>query len=497
MARSQSHDFAYLPSDIFWMILVYLGAEDIVRCRRVSRAWHAALTNPAILIPFLKREFPWTTEVKKLNSSSGSANQDSALELFDRVASRCHSLERGKPRSVQTIQLCNNFGSTGDLEWYQVQPWDSHSSQKKILVDRQFPEAFWTVEDNLLVYPSAVHQCLVLRDLETDRQFMVPFIITGKVIRRVRLAKRLLVIEWAEPKAFHWLNDSDGVHRHFASSFDISKNATNGWNIAPRNEWKIMFLGHPLSDRDRFFSSHNNTHYVIYIWQPNRSLYTADEDAPIESLFVWDISKESSYRPSLDPTGQLRDPDTPDDSPHIVSRFSFRDLEFFGVRQRGCPRIQRLSITDDSRAIEISESVTGHQAVPALPLSPSLMSVTTSIPLAGHGPHWQRECEGEIPPYRGSFGLNPEIIGHDGMIPIPLYEMLAHVSTGDVSFCLEFDPFLRSADEVFRLTIQTPRSRCTDDHHVDFAGRGKLAGCERYLVGENSNRELIIYRFDR
>ncbi|CAG8092995.1 unnamed protein product [Penicillium olsonii] len=492
MTKSQSHDFAYLPSDIFWMILVYLGATDIVRCRRVSRAWNTALSNPAILVPFLKREFPWISEVKKLNAGSSLEDQGPVLELFDRVASRCHFLERGKPRSVRKLRLCDDFGSTGDREWYQVQPWDSHTSQKRIFVDRQFSEALWTVEDGLLVYPSADHQCLVLRDLESDRQFMVPFIITGRVIRRVRLAKRLLVIEWAEPKAFHWLNESDGVHRHFASSFDVSSNATSGWSITPRNEWKIMFLGHPLSERDRFFSAHNNTHYVIYIWQPNRSLYTADEDAPIESLFVWDISDESSYRPSLDPTGRLRE-GSPDETPHIVSRFSFRDLEFFGVRQRGCPSIQKLSITDDSGAIEITESRFS-LVTPSEHLTSS-GSITTSIPLTGHGPHRRRDCEGELPPYRGHRSLNAEIINPDSMIPNPLYDMIDHVTGGEVSFCLDSDPE-RAADEGYRLTIQTPRSCSTDDHNVDFT-RGKLAGSERYLVGENCNREVVVYEFDK
>src|SRR5699024_8326598 len=153
-----------------------------------------------------------------------------------------------------------------------------------------------------------------------------------------------------------WLNDSDGVHRHFASSFDVEEDSTGGWRVIPRNEWKIMFLGHPLSERDRFFSSHSKTHYVIYIWQPNRSLYTADDDAPIESLMVWNISQPSSYRPSLDPTGCLRVP-SQDTGPEQVTRLGFRELGFFSVRQRGLPAIQRLEVTDDALAIEITETI--------------------------------------------------------------------------------------------------------------------------------------------
>jgi hypothetical protein len=497
IASQESDDLAYLPRDLFWMILAYLEPDEIIRCRRVSRAWNEAFSNPVVLLPLLKIQFPWTKEVQDLGSDTSAQDQDQGRRLYDQVASRYSHLERGRPRSIQKLPLCEDFGSSGDREWYQVQPWESHASHMRRLVDRQFSEALWTFEEGLLVYPSAEHQCLVLRDLETDRQFMVPFIIRGKVIRRVRLQKRLLVIEWAEPKAFHWLNDSDGVHRHFASSFEVTRRDNEGWNIVPRNEWKIMFLGHPLSERDRFFSAHSDTHYVIYMWQPNRSLYTSDEDAPIESLFVWDISKPSSYRPSLDPTGRLKG-DSPDDSPSIVARFGFRDLEFFDIRQRGCPSIQRLEITNDSQAVEITENICIRpQDQPPEPFG-FPQPVTTSIPLVGNGPHWRRECDGILPPYRGNCSLQAESMSFDGFMVDPWFGVIAQVTVlePDLGFCLHFDPINWIQDQVINLTVQTPRSIVTYPN-FDFIGRGKLAGCEKYLLGENCNRELVIYRFDR
>lgn len=499
MARPEdSHDVAFLPRELFWMILAYLEPCELVRCRRVSRAWNEAFSNPAILLALLKKDFPWTEEVKSLGLGASAEEQNQSRRLFDQVASRYDHLERGKPRSIQRYRLCGDFGSSGEREWYQVQPWESHSSHMRRFIDRQFSEALWTFENGLLVYPSADHQFLVLMDLETDRQFMVPFIIRGKVVRRVRLQKRLLVVEWAEPTAFHWLNDSDGVHRHFASSFDVTRSENQGWNIVPRNEWKIMFLGHPLSERDRFFSSHSNTHYVIYIWQPNRSLYTADEDAPIESLFVWDISKPSSYRPSLDPTGRLRD-DSPDDSPSIVARFGFRDLEFVDIRQRGCPSIQRLEITDDAQAVEITENICIRpEDQPPEPFG-FPQPIVTSIPLVGNGPHWRRDFEGILPPYRGNCSMQAESMRSEGFIMTdPWFGVISQVTVlePDLGFCLHFDPWTWIQDQIVYLTIQTPRSRVTCENW-DFVGRGKLAGCEKYLVGENCNRELVIYRFDR
>ena len=33
-------------------------------------------------------------------------------------------------------------------------------------------------------------------------------------------------------------------------------------------------------------------------------MYTGDEERPLESLFIWDISSPSQYLPSEDPSGQ-------------------------------------------------------------------------------------------------------------------------------------------------------------------------------------------------
>ncbi|KAJ5157004.1 uncharacterized protein N7482_008104 [Penicillium canariense] len=499
-SQGTCHDLAFLPQDLFWLVLDYLAPTDLVRCRRVSRAWNEAFSNPVHLVALFKRHFPWTQEVKDLQAGS-PATGDAVRQVFDQVVARYDHLERGKPRSVQKFRLCDDFGGSREREWFQVQPWESHASHHSGTVDRQFGEAMWTHEDGLLVFPRAEHQCLVLMDLSSDRQFMVPFIIQGRVIRRVRLQKRLLVVEWAEPKAFHWLNDSDGVHRHFASSFDVTPKADDGgWNIVPRNEWKIMFLGHPLSERDRFFSAHSNTHYVIYIWQPNRSLYTADEDAPIESLFVWDISKQSSYRPSLDPTGTQTGHDV-DQSPSIVARFGYRDLEFFSIRQRGFPCLQRLAVTGDGQAVEITENariVGESDELWVRPLGVP-QTVTTSIPLTGNGPHDRRPAGWTTPAYRSNCTLQQMPLFEWSHLPDSWYSIISQVADpgAGLFFWLHFEDLEGAEDQdTIYLTIETNKTRVTMEA-LDLSGRAKICGCDRYIVGESRNRELVIYRFDR
>jgi hypothetical protein len=498
-AAPAAHDLATLPLDLFWAISSQLSLYDLVRCRQVSRLWNEAFCSAAILVPLAKQWRLGTPEADEIIARSSDIDNSECRRLFDRVASRWHYMSIQKARSVRKYQLYDDFGGNGEREWFPVPPWESHASHFENTVDWPFGEAMWTCDDGLLVYPSAHHQCLVLMDIETDRHFMVPFIIHGKVVRRVRLQKRLLVVEWAEPQAFHWLNNSDGVHRHFASSFDVTRNSDDGWSIVPRNEWKIMFLGHPLSDRDRFFSSHTNTHYVIYIWH---SLYTADEDAPIESLFVWDISKPSSYRPSLDPTGSLQDQEA--DTPSIVARFGFRDLEFFGIRQRGCPSIQRLEITDDPQVLEITENITEEEER----WCPSSFTIVTSIPLSGFGPHRRRRFDAPLVCYRGNLQATPlELVSFQWQSEYPndiedILDFFYHPI--DYAFIPTFFSWVLllsqtpgTQDASINLQFQSLHYPPVTRPNLDFAGRAKLCGGESYLVGENRNRELVIWRFDR
>ncbi|KAL1970523.1 hypothetical protein VTN77DRAFT_4167 [Rasamsonia byssochlamydoides] len=512
----EPRDIAFLPEELFHMILSYLDPVDVVRCRRVSRSWSDAFANPTSLIRILKRTFPRAREVRKLIKDGAFDNPDVTSEssarfwrkTFDQVTARYHHLARGKPRSVQRFKLCGEF-YLGSLQFFQVVPWEYHSSNFPDRGELMFKHAFWTYEDGLVVFPSEEDHSLVLLDLETQETFMVPFILTDKVIRRIRLQDRVLVIEWAEPEAFHWLNDSESVHRHFATSFDLHKYG-RGWDIICRNEWKIMFLGHPLGERDRFFSAHSKNYYTIYAWQPNRSLYTADEDAPIESLFVWDISKPSSYRPSLDPTGRMKET-IGDDGPSIIARFSFRELGFYSVRQRGSPAIMRLDINSEADTIDITEvtytgSSLGRNNSSYNPLEWTCRVQTTSIPFIGHGPCWRRDAGVVFPPYRGNSSMEIPPLSLTGHHPWYLGVYEATDADAQVSFCLRYshssntsvlEEERKSSTRRLLVTIRTPLSETTlsDAASAALSEKGKICGDERFVVGESSSGELVVYRF--
>ena len=166
---------------------------------------------------------------------------------------------------------------------------------------------------------------------------------------------------------------------------------------SPRNEWKIHFLGIPLNNRDRFFSTHNSKHYAMYLWQPNRSAW--GEDEPIEALAVWDISSPSPYRPSEDPSGRLK-PDTtkskttttpPSLGPQVIMRLSFADLDFYEIRQRETPNFDHLAL-DEGHVYVIEENHRWMAGDQANYTQPKLHEVKTiGIPFDG-GPRWVSAC---------------------------------------------------------------------------------------------------------
>lgn len=149
---------------------------------------------------------------------------------------------------------------------------------------------------------------------------------------------------------------------------------------------RIHFLGLPLNSRDRFFSTHNKTHYAIYLWQPNRSAWGDDE--PLEALAVWDITSPSTYCPSQDPTGKGK---PEGEGPNVVRRLSWTDLDFYKIRQRSTPTLRGLEL-DENHVYVLSEDhrwIAGEQASNDLP---RLHMVRTSgIPFAT-GPCWEDEC---------------------------------------------------------------------------------------------------------
>lgn len=123
----------------------------------------------------------------------------------------------------------------------------------------------------------------------------------------------------------------------------------------------------------------------------------------------------------------------------------------------------------------------------------------TSIPLIGDGPVWRRDVGYILSPYRGSNGLQTKPLGL--LCKQFWYTVISEVydRNSKAGFALHLSPLGWPFDSRIYMSIQTPYSRIVlkPDDVFELAGRGKICGNEKFVIGENANRELVIWRFDR
>ncbi|OIW35252.1 hypothetical protein CONLIGDRAFT_676178 [Coniochaeta ligniaria NRRL 30616] len=167
-----------------------------------------------------------------------------------------------------------------------------------------------------------------LFDPETGEHMSVPFDIRGRIIRRVRLAQGVLVLEWIQIHPDKTAIDGAKVKKnkmyktwakeyghpwfeylvrntHMVTVFDVVRTPVNAdveyrqrrrwtWEVRLRHEWKLPAWGSGppkvqlyYDYRPRFFSAHTATHYALLIWTQKRR---RGHDDTARQLYVWDIS---------------------------------------------------------------------------------------------------------------------------------------------------------------------------------------------------------------
>ncbi|KAI1410791.1 hypothetical protein F5Y13DRAFT_166823 [Hypoxylon sp. FL1857] len=532
-------DLTDLPNDLFLLITSYLSPQDCVLCRRVSRAWLSAFTSPDTSWNFMRWHFARSREMRWAAEELG--RKPDWARIFAKVARRYYYLRAAKPRLVEKVDVVQEAsGLKGSFRG--VAPWNRWLRWNDNTAIFQHRDPTWCMDDGLLVYQEAVSERYVAYDLETRVRFEVPFDASDKTVRRSRLTSGVLVIEWCEREPYHQLNDRETVHRHFATAFDVRRHTCSSntssslelqftWDITFRSEWKIHFLGLPLNNHDRFFSAHTSTHYALYLWQPNRSPW--GEEDPIEQLTIWDISKPSAYRPSLDPTGANKPAPasgSENEGPTVIKRFTWRELELLGLRQRHTPSLREVLL--DEANVYIHEEEHRWLAGQHSSLSPPRHHQVrcTGIPFSGIGPRWFDECcaDGDVHmsfcPRAGSLSRilgNNRLAGSHGVWPgwapcwrheeFPYLTVSDAVDAGAGVRVVARQCFMMEALSSFvmpKISVQEERDGGSEEEEdqiseVQFAdrmwwellGKGKIAGDERWVVGEDGLGRVTIVRF--
>ncbi|KAM0276655.1 hypothetical protein ACHAQH_006516 [Verticillium albo-atrum] len=418
----------------------------------------------------------------------------------------------------------------------------------------------WTygVREGLLVYPRPAQEYCALV-LATGRSQPVPFGLKGRIIRRVRLNDGVLVFEWAEAKAFHQLNENEVVHRHFATAFDVwtDKGEYDSlpdlqvtmlgtvaddqpkpyWRFALRAEWKIHYLGLPLAASDRPFSAHNATHFVLYVWQPNRSPW--GEDSPLERLTIWDLGDPKHSESDLSAAAE----------PQIIRSLTNEDLDPWGLRQSDTPSLRSLAL-DKKTHDPLTGQTAGHLFFiteehcwaegTQSPLAPSRLHRVraTGVPLQGHGPVWAHECSGDAFDAACREGMHAgEEDEWPGWAPCWRHENFPYPTVSQVvdraaglrfcarrCFMMEVVSVNRHLDRDARRMTGKPsegdvagkqtteeaeehareeaddsglerEARFSDEIWGRIMERGQIAGDERWLIGEGTGRKITVLHF--
>ncbi|KAK5073559.1 hypothetical protein LTR51_004139 [Lithohypha guttulata] len=533
-----------LPQDILLLVLQYLEAPDVRCLQLTSHACQNTFTDPIYLRTIL-RFYTCTREVRALSTTLPN-DESNLYQAFKTIAARYYHLGRGKARRLQRLDL-RALDQSG--HWFPAPQWDYHESQPGGRLYHEtagshlrgmgwkpylFRPTLWSYSDGLLVYApslvsdSTVHtaddesnkqavneqsgaadSCLIVLDLESGSVGKVPFDITGKIIRNLRLRENTLIVEWAEKEPWHDLNMVDKVHRHFASCYDVTlaqpsttTSAAAQVSVKFRSEWRVHFLGLPLTSRDYFFSTHTAKHYALYYWQPNRSLWTGDEDQPIEALFVWDISSSSDYRPSDDPTniharrtnekGHLS-------GPRCVARYSMRELEWLGIRQHASISLTRIEIDSANEVLMWRENRFANQYGYFDPAERCWESTSTSFKLVGAGAVLRRTADVELVSYRGHCSMDSTEVtgGIEGWF-LPVCEVgddQSQVKFGLIETC--FTGLVVENRLLARLRLEEDGEwmNLQDDIVKEVGCMGRIAGDERWLIGQNNKLQLVVARF--
>ncbi|KAH7170914.1 hypothetical protein EDB81DRAFT_909622 [Dactylonectria macrodidyma] len=435
ITRNDSMDLTDLPFPIFLDIVLLLPPRDSVRCRQVSSRWRCTLMRQDLAVSLILAHFPRAREGRMLRhwlaggNSSGDDDAEGLEEeyadwaaVFARLARRYFHLEAARPWKTSKVQTFNR----GDAIW-GVTPWNRFLKLRSRTADFESWDPVWTFapESGLLVYPVAsqdpsarVHRYWA-HDLETGREFVVPFDAVDKMVRRVRLHDDILLFEWCEEHALHPSQPAGSPGKaicQYATAFDVVRHGPAAllprrdaaqprrhWSFARRAEWEMHCMGMLLDHQQhRFFSAHNRTHYAVYVWQPARSPW--GDDDPMERLTVWELGPTPLPSESGAPDP---DPDRPESAgvgPRVILRLDNTGLRAWGVAQRDTPSLRGL-VLDETTWDAQSQAACGHvyfveethrwvvgpHSSPTLP--PLHRVRSTGITLGGHGPRWLSECD--------------------------------------------------------------------------------------------------------
>lgn len=403
----------------------------------MSRDTQKALAGDDLCIKLLTVNYPRSREARIAKDLVERNAADDIMvtdwtKILGTVARRYKALynDRRPKRQKESWQIPVRASRDNSTQIQPVKQWPYHL----LLVDPDDPDGMWDLEDanlhwgepewtfsavdSLLVYlidqegsiPLVAE--LVAVDLETTQTVKVPFNVNGKIIRRMRLRHRVLIIEWS--------HDIEGRAPHAVTAIDFKSSSDNNgrlplkegehtpWTLSIRAQWRLSKTY--LTSEDRFFSTHNSTHYAVYLWH---------QKSASEKLMIWELPPSNSAAGDSSLGGQGLMP-----LPTLLHTWPHKDLKIiWGVAQGRKPSMFSLEI-DENTWDPATNSACGQVFVHSewhphrhghwpsadrgMPRNTNEYRVSAiGIPIVGIGPSWQDTCAYEWPRDGPSIGVCP------------------------------------------------------------------------------------------
>jgi hypothetical protein len=116
-----------------------------------------------------------------------------------------------------------------------VGTWEKYLSFEEKTAPFHYEDPLWTYDNGILVFPSAASKSYALYDLGSSKVHNIDLETDNKILRRMRLKNGVLIVEWSEDDSYHRLNETENVHRHFATAYDMVKDTESGnWRLILR-----------------------------------------------------------------------------------------------------------------------------------------------------------------------------------------------------------------------------------------------------------------------
>lgn len=224
-------DITTLPNDIFLLVIEYLSPSDLILCRAVSKQFLGAFTDSELNRYVLQKHYPRARELR----GDVKYEQVNWPDTFAKVAARYHHLRTGKPRRIEKLGLGKSFVVPTWARYYPISSWHQQLQFEEKTAAFHYPDTLWTYDDGILIFPSAELQSYALYDLQAEKVRKIDLESEGKIVRRIRLKKNVLVIEWCEPDAFHQFDENELVYRHFATAYDLVRDEQTEWAVVFRS----------------------------------------------------------------------------------------------------------------------------------------------------------------------------------------------------------------------------------------------------------------------